>query len=414
MSEFVRRTTRPAKAFASRMAALDIELTERCNNDCIHCCINRPANDLDARAREMTTAGVEDILAQAVALGCLQVRLTGGEPLIRTDFADIYLAARRAGLKVLLFTNGCLITPRIADLFARIPPLVPIEITVYGMSRQSYEAVTRRPGSFEQFRRGIDLLLERQVPFVVKSVVLPQNKHEMSEFEAWARSLPWIRQAPAYAMVLDLRNRRDDADRSAKIRSLRMPVRDGVALLARDATSFRTKMEEFAAKFMGPSGDALFSCGAGKCVCVDAYGRAQPCLALRAPELAVEVTVDPAQRQDIARSSPAGAGGSTEDREGLDRALSQFSRLGAIRATNPDYLRRCGRCALKGLCEQCPAKSWAEHGTFDTPVEYLCAIAHAQARHLGWLGDDENAWEVADWRARLGRTLRLGTDCQYR
>jgi hypothetical protein len=56
---------------------------------------------------------------------------------------------------------------------------------------------------------------------------------------------------------------------------------------------------------------------------------------------------------------------------------------------------------LKGLCEQCPGKSWAEYGTLDTPVEYLCQVAHAQARYLGLLNGGERAWEIADWRARI-------------
>ena len=84
------------------------------------------------------------------------------------DFEELYLCARRLGMKVLLFTNARLITPHLADLFARVPPLVPIEITVYGMRQESYEAVTRTPGSFAQFRRGVNLLLERKVPFIVK------------------------------------------------------------------------------------------------------------------------------------------------------------------------------------------------------------------------------------------------------
>ena len=136
----------------------------------------------------MTTEQVKDILQQAADLGCLQVRFTGGEPLLRPDFEELYLYARRLGLKVLLFTNARLITPHLADLFAHIPPLVTIEITVYGMRRESYEAVTRGPGSFAQFWRGVNLLLERNVPFVVKSALLPQNKHEMDEFEAWAKN----------------------------------------------------------------------------------------------------------------------------------------------------------------------------------------------------------------------------------
>jgi hypothetical protein len=68
---------------------------------------------------------------------------------------------------------------------------------------------------------------------------------------------------------------------------------------------------------------------------------------------------------------------------------------------NPDYLARCARCFLKGLCEQCPAKSWMEHGTMDTPVEYICRVAHARAMDLGLLTEGEKAWEVVDRREKV-------------
>jgi hypothetical protein len=42
-----------------------------------------------------------------------------------------------------------------------------------------------------------------------------------------------------------------------------------------------------------------------------------------------------------------------------------------------------------------------EHGTLDTPVEYLCRVAHVKARHLGLLAKEEQAWEVEDWSHRL-------------
>jgi sulfatase maturation enzyme AslB (radical SAM superfamily) len=151
-SGYVRTVRSFPEGLAFRLPELDIELTERCNNNCIHCNINLPEGDAQARKREMTTGQVKDILGQAAALGCLRVRFTGGEPLLRPDFEEIYLSARGLGMKVLLFTNGRLITPRLADLFARIPPLATIEITVYGMRAESYEAVTRAPGSFKEFR----------------------------------------------------------------------------------------------------------------------------------------------------------------------------------------------------------------------------------------------------------------------
>ena len=98
VSDYVRRVPAGSAPSPRASASLDIELTERCDNDCIHCCINLPAGDAAARAREMTTAQVEDVLRQAADLGCLQVRFTGGEPLLRPDFEELYLFARRLGL----------------------------------------------------------------------------------------------------------------------------------------------------------------------------------------------------------------------------------------------------------------------------------------------------------------------------
>jgi len=42
-------------------------------------------------------------------------------------------------------------------------------------------------------------------------------------------------------------------------------------------------------------------------------------------------------------------------------------------------------------------------GTLDTPIEYLCEVAHAQARKLGLLGEDEKSWNVTDAPARVSR-----------
>jgi radical SAM protein with 4Fe4S-binding SPASM domain len=374
-----------------RIGRLDIELTERCNNDCIHCCINRPANDASAQAREMTTDQIKEILLQAADLGCMQVRFTGGEPLLRPDWKELYICARRLGMKVLLFTNARLITPQLADLLASVPPLEAIEITVYGMHRESYEAVTRVRGSFAQFRRGVDLLLEHKVPFVVKSVLLPQNRHEIDEFEAWAGKIPWMTSPPRYTMIFDLRNRRDDEGRNALIASLRPSPHEVLDLLSRNPEKYRREMAEFASRFMGPPGCTLFGCGAGQGMCIDPYGYAQPCTCVRAPELTVGLLPLSMQGQEAVKIK-------------LVDARARFSQIRELQGTNPEYLQRCARCFLKGLCEQCPGKSWIESGALDTPVKYLCEVAHTQARYLGWLGENENGWEVRDWQARVSGT----------
>ncbi len=378
MSEYVRRTKHLDRLVASRLGELDIELTERCDNNCVHCFINLPAGDAVARSREMDTSRVCAILRQAADLGCLQVRFTGGEPLLRPDFEELYRFARGLGLKVLIFTNGRGVTEHLADVLVSVPPLAPVEVTVYGMHEHSYEEVSRAPGSFLQFWRGIGLLLERNIPLVVKGVYLPSNRHEIEEFEAWASSIPGMGQPVSYSAFFDLRGRRDDPAKNRLIKSLRPSLQDGLSLLTRREASYREEMTAFADRYMGQTGDALFPCGLGHGMSVDAYGWAHPCLGLRTPELAVDT-----------------------DSHSLADALDSFEALKCRRTIAPEYLRRCAACFLHGLCEQCPAKSWMEHGVLDRPVEYLCQVAHAQARFLGWLREDEHGWEVADWRSRI-------------
>ena len=371
------------------LGRLDFELTERCNNNCIHCCINLPLDDAEARRRELSTDEIHRILLEAATLGCLEVRFTGGEPLVREDFENIYLFARRLGLKVYIFTNATLIDEHWANLLARVPPLEPMEITIYGMTRRSYEGVSRMPGTYEAAWRGVNLLLDRKVPFIVKGALLPPNLHEREQFIAWAATIPWMEGPPTYSMFFEKRARRDSERKDRLIGRVRLdPVR-GTGIAAEMSRETQEQSHEFCRRFMGPPGENLFSCGAGIGVGnVDAYGFFQPCLALRHPETVYDL------------------------RKGaLKDALTRFfPELRKLKATNPEYLARCAKCFLKGLCEQCPAKSWSELGTLDTPVEYLCQVAHAEGRRLGLLGEGEKPWEVTDWRERIAKLAKSNPD----
>jgi radical SAM protein with 4Fe4S-binding SPASM domain len=365
---------------ASALDSLDIELTERCDNNCIHCYINLSADDLNAQQKELSKKEIQEILREAASLNCLTVRFTGGEPLLREDFEDLYIFARKLGLRVTLLTNATLITPAVAEVFVLTPPLHPIEVTLYGMKRSSYEAVTRVSGSFEAAWQGIQVLLEKKVPFVVKGALLPPNRQEMEEFESWVATLPWADTLPSFSIFFDLRARRDLEQKNQLIKSLRLLPEEAVAFFFRRRKEYLKEMREFCSKFTRPSGKMIFSCGAGvRNGCVDAYGNLQLCMLLR----------HPATVYDLKKGS-------------LKDALDNFfPKIRNMKADNTDYLKRCTRCFLKGLCEQCPARSWMEHGTLDTPVDYHCEIAHAQASALKLLDEGERAWQVDDWEERI-------------
>jgi len=386
MSDYVKRTFDNPLRKSQLLGMLDMELTERCNNNCIHCYINLPADD-SCKDRELPADKIKVILKEAASLGCLTVRFTGGEPLLREDFEEIYLFARKQGLKVLLFTNGTLITPRLADLFARISPGEKIEVSVYGMSERSYEAVTRSPGTFQAAMMGMKLLSDRKVPFVVKAAVLPPNKDELDKFEAWASTIPGMNKPPGYSNYFDLRARRDSEERNRLIKKLRPSPEEGIKVLSRHRDRYLAAMRLFCIKFMKAPGDKLLSCGSGQRTgYVDAYGHFQPCILLRHPDTIYDLRTGTL-------------------REAL---IEFFPLLREMKVNNPDYLARCAKCFLHGLCRQCPGRSWIEHGILDKPVDYLCQVAHARALDLGLLQNGEKAWEVEDGRERLNAFVMGG------
>ena len=98
-----------------------IELTHRCNLNCVHCYCKGSedvARNMSHAARlasstenrELTTQEWKEILDEIHRKGCLWLCFTGGEPLIRDDFLEIYSYAKEKGFIITINTNGLLLT----------------------------------------------------------------------------------------------------------------------------------------------------------------------------------------------------------------------------------------------------------------------------------------------------------------
>jgi len=382
-SSYVRRVQMDqAPVFAAQqLHHIDIELTERCNNRCVHCNINRPEQDRGAIERELSTKEWKSILDQAAGLGAISVRFTGGEPLLRSDFVDLYRYARHLGMRVLLFTNARLIRPEIGALLEALPPGEKLEVSIYGMGAQTESAVTGVKASHAQAMAGVRELKKRKIPFVLKWTPLPFNAEDRVAFRKWVKKVMGKDVTPGLNALLELRGRRDSEGANRRIREMRLAPQAAAGMIRAWHPQWEVKMRAFMARMCVPKGvdDRLFSCGAGREASVDAYGKLQPCLLLRDPVLTIDLrehTLEEARR-DL------------------------FLSLRECRAVHPEYLKRCARCFLRDLCEQCPARSWPEHGRLDRPVEYLCQVAHEQAVQLGLIAVGEKAWNVKNGAARL-------------
>ncbi len=153
------------------------EVTCRCNLHCVMCytdCFNEP----ERIRQELSTVELLRILEELAEAGCLELCLTGGEPLARPDFFQIYERAITLGFLVTLFTNGTLITESIADRLAALPPH-RVEISLHGITETTFEQVTLGRGSFQRCRQAIAWLTERRIPLTLKSTALTLNRHEI-------------------------------------------------------------------------------------------------------------------------------------------------------------------------------------------------------------------------------------------
>ncbi|MBN1812167.1 MAG: radical SAM protein [Anaerolineae bacterium] len=332
-----------------------MELTHRCNLNCIHCYCRKPAGDRDAQAAEMTLAEIDRIGEQLVEESCLYLFLTGGEPMLRPDFLDVYNCLRSKGLLLTLFTNGTLITAEIADHLAKKPPLV-VHVSLYGARADTYEAITGVPGSYRSCRHGISLLLDRGIRVVLKTPVLTLNRDEVEDLQALADELG-VRFLSDFGLHPRLEGMEDPSGPYRYMLSLEERME-----LERSRPGRLDAWRAYVERLKGlPRQNTMYQCGAGlRGFFIDVHGALVMCVEARSP----------------AYDLRAG-----NFREGW-AFLCQLRAL-PMRSDMP-----CRSCEIYMLCRQCPGRSQLEYGQ-DTPdrrVELLCREAQERARIFRNLG----------------------------
>jgi len=236
-----------------------IEVTRRCNLKCAHCYNNLPLGDQEARRSELTYEEHCRILDEITQAGCLWLLYTGGEIFASTNFLDIYTYAKQKGLLITLFTNGTLITSKIADYLVQWRPF-SIEITLYGRTKKTYEQVTGIPGSYDRCMRGIRLLMERGLPLQLKTMALTVNKHEIWDMKRFVEEDLGL-EFKFDAMI----NCRIDCSQGPL--GLLLTQEEVVALDLQDPKRVE-EWKRFADQFNGPAHltehvDELYDCGGG-------------------------------------------------------------------------------------------------------------------------------------------------------
>ncbi|WP_157237908.1 radical SAM protein [Desulfobacter curvatus] len=352
------------------LLSMVMDLTARCNNDCVHCYINRPAHDRQALEKELTLDEIKAITAQAVDLGVLWILLSGGEPLLRPDFSEIYTHVKTRGVFVSVFTNASLVTDEHIRLFKKYPPR-EIEVSVYGTTPEIHKSVVRK-NTFESTMTGINRLLSAGLPVTLKSTIMQANFSDFDDIANFCRSK--TSRLFRFDPCLQLRADRDP-HRNKSILSQRLTPEQIAALDKKDPQ--RYKALEQGCKNLDNSieqdADTLFKCQAGINTCAIGWdGKYQLCPSLVNRNCTLDLKTHT-----------------------LAQAWNHFSpEILKRTSVRSHYTETCGTCTLHDICAWCPAHADLETGQLDGCIPYFCKVAKERQR----------AWKKFDYVPYLKRT----------
>ena len=324
-----------------------LELTQRCNFRCVHCYVLPGAKP---PSTELSAGDWLALAQEAADAGCFSVLLTGGEPLLRNDFTEIYLGIRRMGIHVMLFTNASRVDEQIIETLRQAPPRL-IEVTVYGASPETYRRVTGRSEGHAEAMRGISLLREAGLPVRLKTVLMQPNADDFGVMRRLAAEgeLPM-----RYDAVLQPRFRGDK-----EIERLRLPPEEVVALESRVIPElpgqWRAQRNRRKA-FVPEERPMLYSCAAGVLsFYVTADGRVQPCVS-------------------------AARHGVRYERGKLLEAFRSARHSARSQVAPAAYA--CATCGDRVFCGSCPPLADLECGDEVGVCAYACTLAHERGKRM--------------------------------
>ena len=168
---------------------LRVSVTDRCNYKCVYC----RTGEFGAQYPELAIADYLRLIKLFVGLGIEKVRLTGGEPLLRRGLVELIqdLAQLRtpsgAPLDLALTTNGHLLDILAAPL--KDAGLNRVTVSMDAVDAQTFERITRVPGSFERVLAGIRAARAAGLtPLKINCVLLRGfNDAEIEGFARFAR-----------------------------------------------------------------------------------------------------------------------------------------------------------------------------------------------------------------------------------
>jgi heme b synthase len=147
------------------------EVTRNCNLACVHC---RASSERCPYPGELDTVKCLEILEQISHVGEPIVILTGGEPILRKDIFDLAERGTQLGLRMVMATNGTLLTRQIIELM-KASGIKRVSISIDGSDENQHDQFRKVPGAFKEALEGVRLLKKAGFEFQINTTVTRHN-----------------------------------------------------------------------------------------------------------------------------------------------------------------------------------------------------------------------------------------------
>ena len=329
-----------------------IELLPNCNFRCVHCYLS--SHRLEPAA--LSTEEIKMILNKLKDIGIFNIYLSGGEPLLRKDFIEIYIYAKKLGFLISIFTNGYLINDELLQIFSYLPPM-EIDVSLYGGCNKTYEIVTGGvKNAFSLISQNLIRLKKRGIFVSAKSPIMTLTENDIPLMISFCakHNIPF-RMSYDIHQTIDKEERNDYKISVSKALQLYKKYDEHLYNLDCAAyKKFQHKPFEIKRK--------RYLCGAGRNSCfVDYKGNIFPCIHTR--HKGVNIFSD-----------------NIEKIWATVRSIS-YECL----KDNEDY--KCLSCGLITLCKSCPALREAMYGSALIVPKNECVWAQEFAKVINKGGE---------------------------
>lgn len=168
-----------------RIFGMQIEVSSRCNERCIHCYIPNAKKD---EGKDIELSLIARVMDEAKEMGTLSLTLSGGELFMHPEIEPILRHARKNDFVISILSNLVLLTDKHIQLIKEINPSL-VQVSLYSMKAIEHDAITKVKGSFEKTKKSIEQLVAADIPVQISCPVMKINYHSYKDVLKYAQGL---------------------------------------------------------------------------------------------------------------------------------------------------------------------------------------------------------------------------------